>query len=544
MATKAQWKIKFESYWYNGSSNATYANFNSLMVQCNSNGEQQQHYYAAWAFEAGLAAWRATGDNRYLDDLIEAIEAVISTATVRPAFSGGPYLGWNAVKGTPSAKGYALWESYLWRYVATMLRVMYKSPALRATGSYQTKYDTILSFIRTHIWEKWYTDGIGNLYRTNTHMASHWARIGMELHVITGVQQYKDVFDDISWRGMAIRGGANLRGRIYNLGAGYSWYSSWTSNTVQDTNHGSDVINFIVEAVENGYYWNMADIDKFVTTFSNVIWYNNSPVQWTNYVNGSGTGGAVNLHEWLNLARYSTSLQSRIDTVYYPIATPGGNLSQGPGVILLNIANLEGSVVYPEGETPGDTIPPIVTSFEVQELTTTSFKLRWYLNEGSKGWVQFGASPGVYDRETVHENSFPTTHGQTLGAGINLPALSPNTTYYFRFYVEDAYGNSGYSPEYSQTTLSDGTPIITLVGSPVINLNLGDVYTELGATWNDGVDSGAATIGGDTVNTAIQGTYIIQYTYPGATTILRTVIVNSSYESVGIGVHKNLFWSI
>ncbi len=38
-----------------------------------------------------------------------------------------------------------------------------------------------------------------NIYRVNTHMASHWARIGMELYIITGKQKYKDVFDNISF---------------------------------------------------------------------------------------------------------------------------------------------------------------------------------------------------------------------------------------------------------------------------------------------------------------------------------------------------------
>lgn len=60
-------------------------------------------------------------------------------------------------------------------------------------------------------------------------------------------------------------------------------------------------------------------------------------------------------------------------------------------------------------------------------------------------------------------------------------------------------------------------PVITLTGDAVVNVPLNGTYTELGATWTDNVDgSGAAIVGGDTVNTAVVGTYIVTYNYTDA----------------------------
>lgn len=57
-------------------------------------------------------------------------------------------------------------------------------------------------------------------------------------------------------------------------------------------------------------------------------------------------------------------------------------------------------------------------------------------------------------------------------------------------------------------------PIITLIGDEVINLSVGDVYTEQGANANDETDgdiSGNVIIGGDVVDTNTVGEYVITY---------------------------------
>ena len=95
-------------------------------------------------------------------------------------------------------------------------------------------------------------------------------------------------------------------------------------------------------------------------------------------------------------------------------------------------------------------------------------------------------------------------------------------------------------------------PIITLTGASTINLNVGDTYTELGATATDAED-GTLTediVVTGTVNTAVAGTYYKYYNVTdsdsnAAVQVVRIIIVSEPGPvSNRKGVHKNLFWSI
>lgn len=60
-------------------------------------------------------------------------------------------------------------------------------------------------------------------------------------------------------------------------------------------------------------------------------------------------------------------------------------------------------------------------------------------------------------------------------------------------------------------------PVITLIGSPFVNVPLNGTYTEQGATWIDNVDgSGSAVVGGDVVDETTAGLYEVTYNYTDA----------------------------
>ena len=65
------------------------------------------------------------------------------------------------------------------------------------------------------------------------------------------------------------------------------------------------------------------------------------------------------------------------------------------------------------------------------------------------------------------------------------------------------------------TAAGDTTPpVITLNGDATVDLNVGDSYTEAGASATDDTDgdiSGNIVVGGDTVDTSVAGTYIVTY---------------------------------
>lgn len=87
---------------------------------------------------------------------------------------------------------------------------------------------------------------------------------------------------------------------------------------------------------------------------------------------------------------------------------------------------------------------------------------------------------------------------------------------------------------WEETAVEDTTPpVITLNGDATVDLNVGDSYTEAGATATDDTDgdiSGNIVVGGDTVDTSVAGTYIVTYNVSdaagnAATEVTRTVNV-------------------
>lgn len=103
-------------------------------------------------------------------------------------------------------------------------------------------------------------------------------------------------------------------------------------------------------------------------------------------------------------------------------------------------------------------------------------------------------------------------------------------------------------------TESNGNPVITLLGDAVVNISLGDSYTDAGATaWDsdDGDITSFITVEGE-VDTSVSGTYEIIYSVTdsdgnSAVSISRTVYVgdNNSGNVVEIDPEEgwNLYWS-
>ncbi|MEK7531142.1 MAG: immunoglobulin-like domain-containing protein [Patescibacteria group bacterium] len=85
-------------------------------------------------------------------------------------------------------------------------------------------------------------------------------------------------------------------------------------------------------------------------------------------------------------------------------------------------------------------------------------------------------------------------------------------TYVVSYSATDNAGNTATPITRTVNVVDDDAPVITLTGADPINLGTGDTYTELGATALDNIDgSFAASIGGDSVNTAVPNTYIVTY---------------------------------
>ena len=107
-------------------------------------------------------------------------------------------------------------------------------------------------------------------------------------------------------------------------------------------------------------------------------------------------------------------------------------------------------------------------------------------------------------------------------------------TYTITYTAKDKAGNKAKATRTVKVVLPlDRTkPVITLNGNSNITLNVGDTYNEEGATVTDNVDTNLqVVIGGDSVNTATAGTYVVTYDATDkagniATQVTRTVEVS------------------
>ena len=184
-------------------------------------------------------------------------------------------------------------------------------------------------------------------------MASHWARLGMELYIVTGKNKYKEVFDNVSF-GKMPGYKSNLRAQLFpnpKDSEAYAFDKTWGVNKgsdMQDISHAGAIVHCWVLAEENGMYWTRADMDALLKSID-IFWVESDPSRIKNNVDGSG--GYTNpgrLHEWFYLGRYDEKLQRRLKEQYN-----GKHLnffgSQVLGIGALNARILaDGAPIYPE----------------------------------------------------------------------------------------------------------------------------------------------------------------------------------------------------
>ncbi len=125
-------------------------------------------------------------------------------------------------------------------------------------------------------------------------------------------------------------------------------------------------------------------------------------------------------------------------------------------------------------------------------------------------------------------------------AGGDTVDTSTIGAYTVTYNKTDSAGNIATQVTRTVNVTADVTaPTIGRTGSPVVYVLQNELYTELGATWNDLVDgTGSATVGGDTVNTSVLGSYTVTYDHTDvagnvADTVTRVVNVVEELPALG-----------
>ncbi|MFC2000816.1 fibronectin type III domain-containing protein, partial [Chloroflexota bacterium] len=132
-----------------------------------------------------------------------------------------------------------------------------------------------------------------------------------------------------------------------------------------------------------------------------------------------------------------------------------------------------------------DTTPPDIIGVPDSSVTETTAFIVWETNEDSTSQVAYSTTshPGPFASLAAvlgaYGSASPEDPTLVFSHDASLSGLRPGTTYYYRVISKDAYGNAGWSLEYTFTTDSDTTP-------PDISGVTPDSITQRGAIiyWN------------------------------------------------------------
>ena len=193
--------------------------------------------------------------------------------------------------------------------------------------------------------------------------------------------------------------------------------------------------------------------------------------------------------------------------------------------------------------------PPVISNVQVATTTATSTMITWLTDRPATSSVVYSTTTPV-SSIIVFDDTMATSHS------IELTNLTASTTYYFYTESADAYGNVATSTEQSFTTpsLLDTTPpVITLIGTSTINIYVGDVYEDQGATSTDDVDGDITEniVVVNPVDTNATGTYVITYNVSDiagnpAIEVTRTVIVTEVPAEIEVfgSITEDTTWAL
>jgi hypothetical protein len=266
--------------------------------------------------------FEATSEAKYADVALELAENMVASARPSSSISTSEfqdrYLGWASQEPGVRGREVSLFESYAWRYVTRLLRVLRTSP-LYADWAYRDRYQKLLAFTETNIFEKWYSRGAEDfIYRSRTHMAAHWAYIALDLTRLTTDEsrraQYHEVVNNID--NSLPNHPSSLRGQLRASPtdpAAFWWSDVWGDMTGpgQDIPHGNGVISYVVESRDLNAGWTADELGRFSRTLTSFVL---GPTgDYPKYVDGSGHANGGIADGFVKLGRYSPAVQAVLE---------------------------------------------------------------------------------------------------------------------------------------------------------------------------------------------------------------------------------------
>lgn len=343
------WKARFDIEWRRAK-----PFYESQLI---SNGPKPIRYYDFRVIDALTGILQATGDTKYLDNLVWYIDGVKNLAIK----SSDGYFDWpnNDIK-------YQLYDGHGLRNVFKMLWILKKYPALRSKSNYQAKYDEWLAWFTTHVWDKWKSRGCGSILRSNTHMASHLgSNVALYLYLLEDDQTKKA--DYLSWlnawntdlKGKCRSAGKQGKGfrdqlRTTDYG-GYIWASPWGQmEGSTDVSHANADVQSVINQFHQGIEWTETDIKKFIKTFNCILDaspnpdYANLPEFLDSIYNSDDDNRPSVSYGWSMLGRFDRKLHRKLHDINTRQFRATHYYNNFIAVMAYNQAYLDDALVYPE----------------------------------------------------------------------------------------------------------------------------------------------------------------------------------------------------
>lgn len=156
--------------------------------------------------------------------------------------------------------------------------------------------------------------------------------------------------------------------------------------------------------------------------------------------------------------------------------------------------------------------------------------------------VTLEAGATYTDAGATATDNYDATSTVVVSGTVNNASLG---TYTLTYTSTDTSGNVGTITR-TVTVVDTTAPVITVTGNTSITLQIGETYTELGATFTDNLDAaGNATVAAssDAVDTTAADTYTITYTVTDSagntSTAIRTVVVSDTPPRLSLIVEEN-----
>ncbi len=315
-----------------------------------------------------------------------------------------------------------------------------------------------------------------------------------------------------------------------------------------------------------------AYVDAGATAIDNIDGDVTNDIIVTGTVDTSTAGTYTIVYNVRDIAGNNATEVTRTVNVLTPVDTIAPVITlNGDATINLNV----GDFYTEQGATAtdnvdGDLTNAIIVSGTVNTAVAGTYTIRYNVSDAAGN----AATEVVRTVNVIADTTVPiiTLNGsQTINLNINdtyteLGAtatdnvdgdLTPNIsisgtvdtstagTYQITYTVSDAAGNTTQVIRTINVIADTIAPVITLNGNATINLNVGDAYTELGATATDNIDGNltSAIIITGNVDTATAGTYVVNYTVSDSsgntTQVSRTVNVIADTTAPVITLNGN-----